>query len=67
MYIFIFTLSSEVLGNDKKVNLVLEIKSCFSESNPWIMVELKEQHTIWAQKIPGDKLFTGKGVENVFL
>lgn len=31
------------------------------------MAELQKQHTISTQKIPGDKLFRGKGVENVFL
>lgn len=31
------------------------------------MAELQKQHTISTQKIPGDKLFRGKEVENVFL
>lgn len=57
----------EMTKRQRKVMLVVEIKSCFLETNPWIMAELQEQHTIRAQKIPGDELFTGEGVENVFL
>lgn len=48
------------------MKLELDIKSCFLESNLWIMAELQEQHAIRAQTLPGDRLFTGKGVENVF-
>lgn len=50
LYLLYQVMCWEMTKRQWKVLLVLEIKSCFLETNPWIMAELQEQHTIRAQK-----------------